>query len=214
MRLTIERALMGGIFLAITGIAVITFLSLKQSERFQESSRLLSRTERLLVSSERVLFAVIDNETGARGYGLTGDPGFLAPLEASKQNIYDEVDQLKRLLTNDSVRNLLNDSLSFYIQKRIEISDQLVKTRNEKGLEAASQMVSAGIGKEYSDRIRSIIRTIAGDAETIFTKRYLQNERAAENLSNIIFWLLIGLIAALIGLYHKSEKGYPVKNKS
>src|ERR1700741_5128266 len=133
MRLTIEGALMGGIFLAIAGIAVITFLSLRQSERFQETSRLLSRTERLLVSSERVLYAVIENETGARGYSLTGDPAFLAPLEVSKKNIYDEAEEVKRLLTNDSLRNLVNDSLTYYIQKRIEFSDQLVRTRNEKG---------------------------------------------------------------------------------
>ena len=206
MRLTIERALMGSIFLAITGIAVITFLSLKQSERVQETSRLLSRTERLLVSSERVLFAVIENETGARGYSLTGDTGFLAPLEASKKNIHDEAEQVKRLLTNDSLRNLVSDSLTYYIQKRIEFSDQLVRTRNEKGLEAASQMVADGIGKDFSDRIRSIIRTIAGDAETTFNKRYLQNERATKNLSNIIFWLLMVLIAALVGLIVKARR--------
>jgi len=214
MRLTIERALMGSIFLAITGIAVITFLSLKQSERVQETSRLLSRTERLLVSSERVLFAVIENETGARGYSLTGDPVFLAPLEASKKNIYDEAEQVKRLLTNDSIRNLVSDSLAYYIQKRIEFSDELVRTRNEKGLEAASQMVAAGIGKDYSDHIRSIIRTIAGDAETTFNKRYLQNERAAKNLSNIIFWLLMVLIAALIGLIVKARRDTRLRRKA
>src|SRR6476620_10726758 len=100
MKLTTERALMGSIFLAIVGIAFITFLSLKQSERVQETSRLLSRTERLLISSERLLFGVIENETGARGYSLTGNAQFLASLESSKANIFVEAEQVKRLLTS------------------------------------------------------------------------------------------------------------------
>src|SRR4030095_12411473 len=130
MKLTTERALMGSIFLAVAGIVIITFLSLKQSERVQETSRLLSRTERLLISSERLLFAVIENETGARGYSLTGNPEFLEPLESSKKNIYDEAEEVKRLIGIDSLRGFIDDSLLFYVQKRIVFSDLQVQTRN------------------------------------------------------------------------------------
>ena len=214
MKLTTERALMGSIFLAVAGIVIITFLSLKQSERVQETSRLLSRTQRLLISSERLLFAVIENETGARGYSLTGNPEFLEPLESSKKKIYDEAEEVKRLLANDTQRSFIEDSLVSYIQKRIEISDRLVQTRNERGLEAAARLVASGIGKEYSDRIRSIVGTITRNAELQFEKRQAQNEAATQNLSRIIFWTLIGISIALIGLVIKAKRDTRIRRKA
>ena len=204
---------MGSIFLAVAGIVIITFLSLKQSERVQETSRLLSRTERLIISSERLLFSVIENETGARGYSLTGNPEFLTPLESSKKNIYDEAEDVKRLIGNDPLRSFIDDSLLFYVQKRIEFSDRQVQTRNERGLEAASRLVASGIGKEYSDRIRSIVGTITRDAELQFEKRQAQNESATNNLSRIIFWTLIALTLALIGLVIKAKRDTRIRRK-
>ncbi len=205
---------MGSIFLAIAGIAYITFLSLKQSEHVQETSRLLSRTERLLISSERLLFGVVENETGARGYSLTGNAEFLASLESSKANIYVEAQQVKRLLTNGSLRNLVEDSLLYYIQKRIAFSEMEVQTRNEKGLEAASRLVASGIGNEYSQHIRSIVGTIVRDAELQFNKRQNQNDAAIKNLSGIIFWTLMGITLALAGLIIKARRDTNIRRKA
>nr|WP_277441048.1 sensor histidine kinase [Streptomyces sp. SPB162] len=66
------------------------------------SDRLVDGSTPALVTSVRLESAFINQETGARGYGLTGEPGFLEPYRSGLQQQKDAVALLRDLLADDS----------------------------------------------------------------------------------------------------------------
>ncbi|MCZ4125641.1 CHASE3 domain-containing protein [Streptomyces sp. H39-S7] len=66
------------------------------------SDRLVDGSTPALVTSVRLESAFINQETGARGYGLTGEPGFLEPYRSGLQQQKDAVALLRDLLDGDS----------------------------------------------------------------------------------------------------------------
>ena len=62
-----------------------------------------------IARTETVDAAIIDQETGLRGYQTTGDPQFLAPYEQAVTDIPRQLDQLRAADPNPRYRAAVND---------------------------------------------------------------------------------------------------------
>ena len=72
--------------LILTGLASIIFLFYFQDKKNNTSQLWVEHTREVLFHAEVILATVIDNETGSRGYLLTGKREFLEPLLSFKKN--------------------------------------------------------------------------------------------------------------------------------
>ena len=63
----------------------------------EDRARLVDRIDPSLVSAQRFLIAMIDEETGVRGYSLAGDKSFLAPYDKGMAAAPAELATLQRL---------------------------------------------------------------------------------------------------------------------
>jgi len=67
-------------------------------ERVQATSALTTNSRVTIAAASELLQAVVDLETGLRGYALTRDPAFLEPYENGQPHVTEQIQQLRELV--------------------------------------------------------------------------------------------------------------------
>lgn len=193
-KLPINRILITGIALLLAVIIAIIAVAINASQKINNTTKWVTHTQEVLFRSGKILTLLVDNETGARGYIITGSKTFLEPLEKSQKEIYKEL-SLFRALTNDTPgQQILIDSLTFYIDKRIAFSNSNITTRDLKGPDAAMAMVKTGEGKFYTDRIRFFVDKMQANENALLEQRNVTNELVKQSLNKMLITLTVAVL--------------------
>jgi PAS domain S-box-containing protein len=142
----------------------------------------------------------IDQETGLRGFQLTGDPVMLAPWEAAAGPIQLQFDSLRTLMANDPDQMAtLNDLQDRYNRWRVFARAVLARKPAAVGDPQLNQH-----GKAMMDRIRATAKTLmlreAQRRQTEYDHaRWLQRR---ELISLFVSILVVGAILGLSTVHH------------
>ena len=99
---TTRRWLTGGVVVALTALVVLSTLGLWALDRAgTATSDLVDRSAPALFSSVQLENALLNQESGVNGYGLTGDRSFLQPYAQGLSDQRAAVDQLRPLIAGD-----------------------------------------------------------------------------------------------------------------
>src|SRR5262249_13623384 len=106
-----------------------------------------NRTTELLHSTQQLLTLLVDAETGQRGYLLTGDPVFKAPLNTALAEVPPTVSDIQRLADalrqqQDAARAIAGEA-STLLEWQKEMTDQVEAGRRADAVER----VKSGAGK-------------------------------------------------------------------
>jgi signal transduction histidine kinase len=178
------------------------------------SARLINHTEKVLLHTRKIVLAALDNETGSRGFTITGVETFLEPLLAGKRNIHAEIEQLRLLIENNPDQLPLLDSLKYYVNKRIEFSDSMVLVRQEKGLQAVIAMVETETGKQYSDHIRRIGSKMEKNETNLLEQRKRRNDKNVADLNIILYSIMAVLFVSGIYIINRIKKDMNERKRS
>lgn len=188
--------LTAGVLIVVGTILTVFFISLRQSAEVNSTSKSVNHTQEVIQAIQRLVMTALDNETGARGYVISGKDEFLSPLYHSNEAFQREAAVLDSMLKNKPQLLGLLDSMRFYIAKRIHFSDSMVNTRRKKDLNAVVQMVEAGVGKSYTDNIRRIGLQMEAIETGLLQERKQKNEATISNL-NLLLYSLLGAVLIL-----------------
>lgn len=192
-----DKILIFAALILIFSITALIGVSFYQSNELKKSNQIIFSTQEILLFSEKILTQAINNETSSRGYILTGQQSFLAPYKESIGKIKELSEFLKvRLLYNPEQLSRF-DSLTFYIQKRLDFSKKTIRLYNEKGTTAAFQLVQTGEGKFYTDQIRRITNQIQETEYNSLVMRRTALEKNARTGGNILLYTVSGLLLLL-----------------
>lgn len=199
MKFSIDKILSGATAMVVLAVTVLLFISIRQSQRVNDSAKSVSHTEQVLTHIQHLIVSVLDNETSARGYVITGKDLFLEPLRQSEKDITNELALLKTLTEDNQAQQALNDSLFVYSDKRIAFSNRMVALRRDKGPETASALVSTAEGKFYTDKIRRIGTMMQLEENRLLEKRKKNIELTISRLNTILYSVLAaGFILSII----------------
>lgn len=185
-----NRILKALVAIVVLVIGAVLFISIRQSQRVRDTADMVAQTETILYHLQKLELSVVDNETGARGYVITGKPEFSSIPDEAAKNIRTELAILKKLIGDSSIRHLLYDSLNMYIEKRIDFSKQMISVHQQKGADAAAALVATGIGKSYTDEVRRIGTKLQQRENELLYQRRKNNERTISRLSTTLYWVL------------------------
>ncbi|MFD7657651.1 ATP-binding protein [Actinosynnema sp. NPDC059797] len=139
--------------------------------------------------------AVINQETGVRGYLLSANREFLEPFEAGLVDERDAVEEVERLVV--PMRPDLSDEIdgvsALAEQWRSEYARPLIASVDSTGT-PESQPAESLLGKELFDRLRSAINGVVGqlDGDAAAARAEL------DDVARDVVWLLVGLGALLV----------------
>ncbi|MFN8290269.1 MAG: CHASE3 domain-containing protein [Chitinophagaceae bacterium] len=196
---SLSSMLKAGVAAAFLVAAIILYVSIQQSRRLYDTTALVRLTNQQQVHLQKLVVAALDNETGARGFVITGEKNFLEPLIRSEENFEKELTELSVLFKGNAKQEQLLDSLRSNTGKRMAYSREMVRVRTEKGMEEVVAMVRGGAGKAYTDKIRYFSNQVEAIANTMMVERMHNNDRVIRNL-NILLYSVFGAVF-LLSLY-------------
>lgn len=214
MKRVSEKILITSLTIVIAAILTILFISYKLSQKVHDTDVLIARTADVQAHIQKLLSAAIDNETGARGYALTGLDKFLEPLEKSEAELSGSINQLGIHSKKHSSQQPRIDSLKVLLQKRMDNSRELISLRKEKGLEAAVKFAESGEGKLYTDQIRLLTAAIQTHEKVQMEARRAENRAAITYLSRILSGLAVSIFILVILVYNLVKKSIAAQNRS
>jgi signal transduction histidine kinase len=176
-----------------------------------EDERWVQHTQQVRLETKRLLAALVDAETGMRGYGLTRRDVFLEPYNAALAEIPEILEDLQYLVRDNpaqgerlgQIRDLVNQSLELMAQK-ITLQQELKELHGREELVVPTALLFDWLeeGKATMDTTRIQIDLFAQEEERLLAERqeHLQTFR---QITWIVLWgsALVGTIGGAIAIY-------------
>jgi len=168
----------------------------------EDANKWTVHTYQVLEQLNEVVSGMVNSETGVRGYLVSGDAGFLAPMEAGQKQYSaavakvgaltsDNATQQKRL---DLVRQNASDWLTNVAQREIALMKDPATQSKARELEAA------GAGKKSMDALRGVVQEMDRDERSLLSVR-AATAAAASSRANYAMTIggAVTLILSILG---------------
>lgn len=154
----------------------------------------------MLEASSAVLSALLDAETGERGFLLTRDTVFLEPFRGARLRTNQALAQLRALVAGRADEERRLDTLSTRAHERLASLDTAIADAEGGRADAAIWIVQHGPGKHLMDEARRNIAAVQTSEETSLLEQQLSEEiwRRASILILAIGTLIVGLLALMV----------------
>jgi len=96
--LSIARKLAASFTILVVLTSVIGWMSYAKLSSLDKSAAATSAAYRIMVKMEQIMGKVVDQETGVRGYLISGDRSFLAPYQNAQAPLGQLIDDVRALL--------------------------------------------------------------------------------------------------------------------
>jgi len=184
----------GGAIIAtlLIAIAAITWIN---TRRVWMDAQAVEHTHRVLDALEVMLSTAKDAETGQRGYLLTGDQTYLAPLESAVDTLDGQVDAIAQLTAdNPGQQARIPEIRQLLAAKRGEIEAAIAAYRAQ-GLDAALALVRSDRGKRVMDQLRALVAAMKSDEEALMSERRARSQQTYDvAVTSAIASTAIGLL--------------------
>ncbi|KFA89316.1 methyl-accepting chemotaxis protein [Archangium violaceum] len=173
---------------------------------FQGAQQLVQTTGGLVESRDQarsvreVRMLVLDAETGQRGYVLTGEDRYLEPYQRALQTLDSQLARLRADLADDPEQLARLNRLEPLIRDKLAEMAEIVRARQQRGLNPALEVIQTDRGKALMEQIRAAINEMV----TVEDDQWLFYEKEARNSSQrsmVVLGLgtLLGLLVVTLG---------------
>lgn len=173
------------------------------SANLVEAEGWVQHTQQVRIVSKRLLAALLDAETGVRGYGLTRREEFVTPYRDALLIIPETLDDLENLVSDNprqtrrmqDIRDLVDETL-FILEQKQTLQRQL-QTVPGNGLSSASPTLLYDWleeGRSVMDATRTAIDEFEAEEERLLGIRS-QNLQAYRDITALVF-----MTSAVVGL--------------
>jgi len=210
----------GAVIIAIPVTCMFTALSafawLKAS--MAEDETWVQHTQTVRFETKQLLKALVDAETGVRGYGLTQREEFLEPYQWAQTEIPSSLNYLERLVNDNppqvkrvqEIRQLADENLAIF-QQKLSLKQELPLVQGEPNtlVPAADLYAWLEEGNETMTEARDAIDRFLEVEEALLAQRIQHRDRYQQ-----VAWLalcllvVIGTLSALFALHllHQLER--------
>ena len=141
------------------------------SERTARAQSWISHTIEVRRDIAQLTGALVDIETGQRGYLLTGRVAFLEPYEASRDSIQALMNRLRQGTADNPRQRAALDRLEILIAQRVSIIDQTVDQARHGARSVAIRRVTRGEGQNLMSAIRLELAAMDTEEARLFDQR-------------------------------------------
>jgi len=175
--------------LILIASSVASYLSIQRQMDHRES---LSQSRRSITAVKDVLVALLDAETGNRGYQLTGRESFLEPYNRSLNEYGKAIQRARALDISDKNQLERLDALEKNVESNVNNLKHFVQNRKN-GIVMTQQQILQS--KSYMDKCRQIV----GDFVQ-YEERQLEIKNKDLNRSSrtTVMFIVVSAIAAII----------------
>ncbi|WP_420132467.1 methyl-accepting chemotaxis protein [Rhodopseudomonas sp.] len=161
-----------------------------------QNNNMTTHTYKVMDNAKAIVAAMVDGETGVRGFLISGEDKFLEPYRASDKLFKDSWEETKRLTADNPAQqkrlDLIAAAAAEWRNKVAEREIQLMKAQNAN---EARSVAASGIGKKSMDAIRSEVRDLVAAEESLLSVRA---DASAAALSSSYMAIVVSAVVMLV----------------
>ena len=168
----LDRLTLAGFLLSLLVTLSLAAFGFKVSSQQLEAAYWVAHTQEVLGKIADTRTALVEIESGERGFVITGNEGYLESYISALGRLDKEVAALHTLTADNAGQQIRLRELEAAIQPRIGTGRAVVNVRRTSGFDAAQSLVAADLPKQQMDRLHKVL-----------------NERAAEPTDAHMLWI-------------------------
>jgi signal transduction histidine kinase len=193
---TMRRRIVGlcvAVGVLLSALAVFAVITAARNSR--QLDDVLNRASPMRQASESLYTALVDQETGVRGYAITGNPDNLAPYTSGMQEEHDDIARIDGLLKpgDADIRASLDLVRARAAAWHQEIADPVVQATRDQGTTAGQAKVTAASTTQF-DALRVAINQMQTQIQALRTR----SAAAARQTSQTMVAIQIAAAAIVI----------------
>ncbi|WP_395645546.1 CHASE3 domain-containing protein [Terricaulis sp.] len=148
-----------------------------------------------------LLRAMLEAETGQRGYLLTGKTDYLEPYSGARDSAMEELDALAAAAEGDAVRSAHVARLRELATRKLDELDQTIALQQRGQPALARGIVLANRGKALMDELRGVLAAAEAREQARVSERMAEVDRGGRQLRLVILLaalLLVGIAALMV----------------
>lgn len=142
---------------AIVAVSIIAALAFRSTRDFIQAADEVSYTHRVLESHEATLRHLMEAESAARGYLISGNDLLLGFFERAGEDAAAEIKELGEMVKTDPPQAARLDVITAHMERKLETLRQLTWTRQNGGAVAALERFSAMNQEGATAELRSLM---------------------------------------------------------
>jgi sigma-B regulation protein RsbU (phosphoserine phosphatase) len=199
MSLRRRLALLFGCFALLAVVSAVLSLSavLEREESIEQLQGRYQPARSLLADLQ---YEFVDQETGVRGYVITGDERFLQPYTRSREEVPVLLADLRDLLGDDPRMERRVAGIESAAERwQATVAEPEIAVTRAQGAGAAAELVAAGHGRELFDALRQDVAGLREEIEAAEADAITRFDAARQRVSTVLF-ATVGITSFLLFL--------------
>jgi len=190
----------GASFLALVIIGSVVY---SDTQNLFEETRWVTHTHEVIGKLNDVFGAMRDQESGMRGYILTGNDDYLEVYRLGQSNLGPALDRLATMIADNDAQTAKLRDVRVQIASIQERWATLQRERETKGGEAAITLFNTGFTKRVMDTVRSMIGGMVESETQLLRARGQAREHAASSTMQTTVYgtLFAAAIVVMLGVW-------------
>jgi methyl-accepting chemotaxis protein len=203
-------------FTALIAVSALTgAITWWKTTAIQESVRWTAHTHEVLSRAGEMLTSMVNQETGIRGFLISGDQDFLAPYEGGRAAFDGAYDAIRQLTSDNAKQQARLAKLKEQVSgwQREIAQQEIALAREPSTRDRAVQMEASGAGKAHMDAIRATIDAVRGEEEALLAVRSAEQDAAAgQSRVAVVGGVLVAIaIACILGWVMSRTVAAPIR---
>ncbi len=163
MKLKLRTQLLLPSLITLLLMVIVAFVVLINVNKLLDNSKWVKHTYQVIGEGEELLASIVDQETGMRGFAVSGDEEFLEPFNTGTKEFKKIVNTLKQTVDdNPNQVTRLNEIEDKGLKWRTEIAMNFIELRRnikrgEDERQKLFSLIESGVGKKNMDKLRSLV---------------------------------------------------------
>lgn len=202
MKTSVEHKVALGFAALVLALLGMGWLSYQTTVDSMAAQDWVAHTYKVIATLEQGRVILTDAETAQRGYLLTGDENFLKDSQDAQSKVNGWLGDMRQFVADNPEQEQRLKLLQPVISKRLEILNNRIKLRQEKGLQVAVEAVTTREGSALSQQIKQQITEMHAAEDQLLSQR-TQTAQAAAHAAEILIALGIVLVfvVGVIGVF-------------
>jgi two-component sensor histidine kinase/CHASE3 domain sensor protein len=201
-KVTRRIAVTASLLLVLAAVAASMFIVISMDRQMQEAGRAYE-VRRL---ARELMLALVDAETGERGYIISRDRAYLAPYNAATGRLNETWDTLVTLVRDDPEQLARLHSIEQQLEAKRAVMSDAVELVGAGRVSDAVAMVRTDTGIELMDDIRRVMRGFIADEDARLDSRNAELSVTRQWLFAAMVLALAGSAILAIGLFARTQR--------
>ena len=198
IKLDIKKKLFAGFGAGLMILVIVSLVAFKGTGDLVSNQGDVNHTHEVLESLDQIVLALVNSETGQRGYLVTGEDRYLEPYTNGIAAIYGHIDHLAELTSDNPAQQERIATLRPLVDEKLAELKDTIELR-QGSFEAALAVVLTDAGKDVADKIRVLIDEMIAEEQGLLVVRAASTSSSAKLVNlTIIGDLITGFIVTTI----------------